>query len=325
MKAWRSLLAASGALSLMAISAAGHAQDAPYPRKGSNIEMTVLFPAGTSADVTARALAAGMAKQLGVNVPVVNRPGAGGAIGYKHVAAQKPDGYSIVWNSNSISTTYHSGQLPFDYRSFEPVARALVESVVVAVRSDSKWKSLKELIADAKSRPGQITVANSGVGSHTHLSGVVLLKTAGASVTEVPYSASQIIPNLMGGHVDVVIQFPGALAGNVSAGKIRLLAALSTRRDPSFPDVPLAREMGLDVALDAWRGIAVPKGTPKSVIAALEKSVRETVEGPEFAAAAAKLYVSPGFLPAQEFGQMIAKEDAALARVMEQIGLKKSP
>lgn len=325
MKAWRSLLAASGALSLMAISAAGHAQGAPYPRKGSNIEMTVLFPAGTSADVTARALAAGMAKQLGVNVPVVNRPGAGGAIGYKHVAAQKPDGYSIVWNSNSISTTYHSGQLPFDYRSFEPVARALVESVVVAVRSDSKWKSLKELIADAKSRPGQITVANSGVGSHTHLSGVVLLKTAGASVTEVPYSASQIIPNLMGGHVDVVIQFPGALAGNVSAGKIRLLAALSTRRDPSFPDVPLAREMGLDVALDAWRGIAVPKGTPKSVIAALEKSVRETVEGPEFAAAAAKLYVSPGFLPAQEFGQMIAKEDAALARVMEQIGLKKSP
>ena len=325
MKAWRSLLAASGALSLMAISAAGHAQGAPYPRKGSNIEMTVLFPAGTSADVTARALAAGMAKQLGVNVPVVNRPGAGGAIGYKHVAAQKPDGYSIVWNSNSISTTYHSGQLPFDYRSFEPVARALVESVVVAVRSDSKWKSLKELIADAKSRPGQITVANSGVGSHTHLSGVVLFKTAGASVTEVPYSASQIIPNLMGGHVDVVIQFPGALAGNVSAGKIRLLAALSTRRDPSFPDVPLAREMGLDVALDAWRGIAVPKGTPKSVIAALEKSVRETVEGPEFAAAAAKLYVSPGFLPAQEFGQMIAKEDAALARVMEQIGLKKSP
>jgi tripartite-type tricarboxylate transporter receptor subunit TctC len=89
--------------------------------------------------------------------------------------------------------------------------------------------------------------------------------------------------------------------------------------------VPLAREMGLDIALDAWRGIAVPKGTPGNVIAALEKAVRETVESPEFAAAAAKLYVSPGFLPAAEFGQMIAKEDAALAKVMEQIGLKKSP
>lgn len=323
MKSWTRFLAAAGCAVFASVAAPARAQDVPFPK--GNIEMTVLFPAGTSADVTARALSAGMVKQLGVNVNVVNRPGAGGAIGYKYIAAQKPDGYSIVWNSNSISTTYHSGQLPFDYRNFEPVARALVESVVVAVRADAKWKSLKELIADAKSRPGQITVANSGIGSHTHLAGVVLFKTADAPVTDVPYSASQIIPNLMGGHVDVVIQFPGALAGNVSGGKIRLLAALSTKRDPSFPDVPLAREMGFDVALDAWRGIAVPKGTPKSAITTLEKAVRETVESPEFAAAAAKLYVNPGFLPAAEFGQMIAREDAVIARVMEQIGLKKSP
>lgn len=323
MRSWIGTLAALGGAVLAAVSFPGWAQDPPFPR--NNIEMTVLFPAGTSADVTARVLAQGMAKLLGVNVTAVNRPGAGGAIGYKHVAAQKPDGHSIVWNSNSISTTYHSGQLPFDYRNFEPVARALVESVVVAVRSDSKWKSLNDLIADAKSRPGMITVANSGVGSHTHLSGVVLFKTAGASVTDVPYAASQIIPNLMGGHVDAVIQFPGALAGNVSAGKIRVLAALSSQRDPSFPDVPIARELGLDIALDAWRGVAVPKGTPRAVIAVLEKAVRDTVQSPEFAAAAAKLYVSPGFLPAAEFGRMIAKEDAYLARVMEQIGLKKSP
>jgi len=323
MKSWTRFLAAAGCALFGSVAAPARAQDAPFPK--GNIEMTVLFPAGTSADVTARALSAGMVKQLGVNVNVVNRPGAGGAIGYKYIAAQKPDGYSIVWNSNSISTTYHSGQLPFDYRNFEPVARALVESVVVAVRADAKWKSLKELIADAKSRPGEITVANSGIGSHTHLAGVVLFKTADAPVTDVPYSASQIIPNLMGGHVDVVIQFPGALAGNVSGGKIRLLASLSTKRDPSFPDVPLARELGFDVALDAWRGIAVPKGTPKSAIATLEKAVRETVESPEFAAAAAKLYVNPGFLPAAEFGQMIAREDAVIARVMEQIGLRKSP
>ena len=148
--------------------------------------MTVLFPAGTSADVTARVLAQGMAKQLGVNVVAVNRPGAGGAIGYKHVAVQKADGYSVVWNSNSISTTYHSGQLPFDYKVFDPVARVLVESVVVAVRRESKWKTLKELSADAKARPGTITVANSGVGSHTHLSGVALFRSAEAQVTDVP-------------------------------------------------------------------------------------------------------------------------------------------
>src|SRR5436853_7558026 len=97
-------------------------------------------------------LAEGMSKHLNQRVLVVNRPGAGGAIGYKHVAGQKPDGYSLVWNSNSISTSYHSGQLAFDYQAFDPVARVLVESPVVAVRADAKWKTLGELIADAKAR-----------------------------------------------------------------------------------------------------------------------------------------------------------------------------
>lgn len=318
-----SLMAVGGAL-IFAAPVPAPAQDAPYPRRG-NIEMTVLFPAGTSADVTARVLAQGMTKQLGVNILVVNRPGAGGAVGYKHVAAQKPDGYHIVWNSNSISTTYHSGQSPHDYRAFDPVARVLVESVVIAVRSEAKWKTLKDLVADARSRPGTITVAHSGVGSHTHLSGAALFKAADAQVTEVPYAAAQVVPSLMGGHVDAVVQFPGALAGHVAGGRVRVLALLTSQRDPLFADVPTARELGLEVALDAWRGIAVPRGTPPSVIAVLEKAIRETVQSPEFVSASEKLYVRPGFLPAAEFGKMIAAEDAYIARVMEQVGLKKSP
>ena len=307
---------------LLVAPAAG--QDTPYPKRG-NVEITVLFPAGTSADVTARMLANGMTRQLGVNVLAVNRPGAGGAIGYRHVAAQKPDGYSLVWNSNSISTTFHSGQLTFDYRAFDPVARVLAESVVVVVRNEAKWKTLKELIADAKSRSGAVTVANSGVGSHTHISAVALFKTADVQVTDVPYAAAQIVPNLMGGHVDAAVQFPGALAANVQAGKLRLLAALTSQRDPAFPDVPTARELGLDVALDAWRGIAAPKGTPQAVIAMLESTIRETVQSAEFAVASEKLNVRPAFMPATEFGKLIAAEDATLARIMEQIGLKKAP
>src|SRR5438552_1339660 len=107
---------------LCGLAAPSRAQEAPFPQKGA-IEITVLFPAGSSADVTARLLADGMAKQLGASVIVVNRPGAGGAIGYRHVAARKPDGYSLVWNSNSISTAYHSGLLAFDYRAFDPIPR----------------------------------------------------------------------------------------------------------------------------------------------------------------------------------------------------------
>jgi tripartite-type tricarboxylate transporter receptor subunit TctC len=320
MNAWRSV--AFGAACVCAATAI--AQDVPFPKRG-NVEITVLVPAGTSADVTARVLAQGMTKPLGVNVLAVNRPGAGGAIGYKYVASQKPDGYSLVWNSNSISTTYHSGQLPFDYKTFEPVARVLLESVVVAVRSDSKWKTLKALMADAKAHPEEVTVANSGVGSHTHISSVALFRTANVKVTDVPYAAAQIVPNLVGGHVIAAVQFPAALAASVQSGRLRLLATLTARRDPAFPDVPTARELGFDVVLDAWRGIAVPRGTPPAVIAVLEKAIREVVESPDFAAATEKLYARPGFLPAAEFGKLIAGEDAYLARIMEQVGLKKAP
>ena len=311
---------AFAALALLA--AAVQAQEPPFPHRG-NIEITVLFPAGSSADVTARILAEGMAKHLGANVIVVNRPGAGGGIGYKYVASQKPDGYSLVWNSNSISTTFHSGQSGIDYRAFDPVARVLVESPVLAVRGDSKWKTLGDFVADAKANPGKITVANSGAGSHTHISSAALFKAAGVEVTEVPYAAAQVVPNLLGGHVDAMVQLPGALSGHVKSGSIRLLAALIPARDPALPDVPTAIEQGVNVSVEAWRGIAVPRGTPQPTIAVLEVAIRRTVETPEFARGAEKFGVRPGFLPAAEFGAQIAKEDAELARLMEAIGLKK--
>ena len=299
-----------------------HAQE--FPQRGP-LEITVLFPAGTSADVTARMLADGVSKYLGQRVLVVNRPGAGGAIGYKYVRAQKPDGYSLVWNSNSISTTYHSGQLEFDYQGFDAVARVLVESVVVAVRTDARWKTLGELLADAKARPKAINVGHSGIGSHTHISLAALFRASGVDVNEVPFGAAQVVPSLLGGHVDAVVQLPAALSAPVKQGQVRLLAALIPNRDPALPDVPTAREQGIDVSLEAWRGIAVPRGTPRSVIASLEGAIRRTVESSEFRRASENLGVRPAFMPAEEFSELVAKEDASLSRLMQLIGLKKSP
>ena len=305
------------------LAATVQAQEPPFPQKAP-IEITVLFPAGSSADVTARLLADGMSKQLGgAKVLVINRPGAGGAIGYKYVASQKADGYSIVWNSNSISTTFHSGMLPFDYHEFDAVARVLVESPVIAIRGDAKWKTLAELIAEAKSRPKQVTVGNSGIGSHTHISSVALFKAAGAEAIDVPFGAAQVVPSLLGGQVDAVVQLPAALSGYVKTGQVRLLAALTSARDPALLDVPTAREQGINVSLEAWRGIAVPKGTPKAAVAALEGAIRRTAESADFAQASERLGVRPAFMPAEEFGNLIAKEDAELARVMQLIGLKK--
>jgi tripartite-type tricarboxylate transporter receptor subunit TctC len=297
-----------------------HAQE--FPQKGP-LEITVLFPAGTSADVTARMLADGVSKALGQRVLVVNRPGAGGAIGYKHVASQKADGYSLVWNSNSISTTYHSGLLPFDYQAFDAVARVLVESPVIAVRADAGWKTLNDLIREAKARPKLITVGHSGIGSHTHISLAALFFAAGAEVNEVPFGAAQVVPSLIGGHVDALVQLPAALAGPVKQGQVRLLAALIPSRDPSLPDVPTAKEQGFDVSVEAWRGIAVPRGTPRSAVSILESAVRQAIESSEFQRGSENLFVRPAFMPAAQFSALIAQEDAALARLMERVGLKK--
>jgi tripartite-type tricarboxylate transporter receptor subunit TctC len=304
------------------VAFAAHAQEPPFPQRGP-LEITVLFPAGSSADVTARMLADGMTRHLGQRVLVVNRPGAGGAIGYKYVAAQKPDGYALVWNSNSISTTYHSGQLSFDYQAFDAVARVLVESVVLAVRSDARWRTLPEFVSEAKTKPKGLNVGHSGIGSHTHISLVALARSAGVEVNEVPFGAAQVVPSLVGGHVDAVVQLPAALAAPVKQGQVRLIAALIPNRDPALPEVPTAKEQGFDVSLEAWRGIAVPRGTPRAVIAQLEGAIRATVSSMEFLRASENLGVRPAFLPAGEFTSLVAKEDAELSRLLQQIGLKK--
>lgn len=284
--------------------------------------MTVMFGAGSAADVTARRLADGMAKYLKAPVPIVNRTGGGGAMGYTHVSQQKPDGYSLIWNSNSISTNYHSGILGFDYTAFDPVARVSVETPVLAVRADSPWKTLKEFLDYAKANPDKVRIGNSGTGSHTHFAASALALTAQANVTHVPFGTGQAIVNLLGSRIEGVVQLPAALVAHVKSGDLRVLGVLGSGRDPVFPDVPTAREQGYPVALDMWRGIAVPKGTPKPVVARLQDAVKTTVESAEFKEAGKNIGFTPAYLPANEFGRLIAKDDAELARVMATLGLK---
>jgi tripartite-type tricarboxylate transporter receptor subunit TctC len=287
------------------------------------VEMTVLFPAGSSADVVARALAEGMSKHLGQSVVVMNRPGAGGAIGYKYVLGQKADGYSIVFNSNSISTAYYSGMMPFDYKAFDPVARVTVELPVVAVKTSAPWKDLKEMVAHAKQKPDEIRVGNSGNGSHTHMSAVAFFADEGAEVTHIPYAAAQVVTSLLGGHIEAVVQLPSALAPHVKAGTLKILGVLAATREPVFPTVPTSIEQGFKFQAELWRGIAVRKGTPPAVVAKLEEALRKTVNSPEFKAQGDISGFLPAFQPAAEFGRTIATEDIMVGKVMDKLGLKK--
>ena len=312
----------SGILVAVALCAGAPASAQQFPQ-GKPVEMTVMFGAGSAADVTARYLADGMARALNVPVPVVNRTGGGGAIGYNHVSQQKPDGHSIIWNSNSISTNYHSGILQFDYRAFDPVARVSVETPVLAVRADAPWKTLKEFVEYAKSNPGKVRIGNSGAGSHTHFAASALFLTGGAKVIDVPFGEGQAVVNLLGSRIEGIVQLPAAVGAHVKSGGLRVLAVLGSKRDPIFPDVPTANESGYAVALDMWRGIAVPKGVPKPIIVRLQNAIKTTVESEAFKEAGKSIGFAPAYLPADDFGRLIASDDAKLASVMVELGLKK--
>ncbi|MEF7613189.1 tripartite tricarboxylate transporter substrate binding protein [Aquincola sp. MAHUQ-54] len=291
-----------------------------YPTKP--VELNVMFPAGSSADVVARLLADGMAKHLGQPVVVNNRPGAGGAIAYKYVQAQKPDGYTLVFNSNSVSTVYYSGLTPFDYKAFDSIARVTIENPVIAVKADSPWKDLKELVAHAKQKPGELRLGNSGTGSHTHITAVAFFGDQKAEPLHVPFAAAQVVTSLLGGHIDALVQLPSALAPHVRAGTLRIVGVLASKRDPAFPGVPTAIEQGFDFQADMWRGVAAPRGTPPAVLARLEKAIQKTVDSPEFKAQGEKNGYIAAFQPASEFNHTIATEDALLAKLMTRVGMK---
>jgi tripartite-type tricarboxylate transporter receptor subunit TctC len=291
---------------------------------GKPIEMTTLFGAASASTQTARVLADGMAKILGVPVPILDKPGAGGAVGYTYLSQQKADGHSIVWSSNSISTTFHNGQLPFDYKNLEHVARVTIENPALAVKADAPWKTLKELVDYAKANPEKIKVGNSGQGSQTHIASVALFSGAGAKVVAVHRSGGQATADLLAGRIEVAVQFPQALVPHVKSKDLRVLALLGNIPDPAFPDVKSAKAQGFNIDMGLWRGISVPKGTPKTVIAKLQDAIKKTVESPEFKEAGDKIGFTPAYQPSDAFTKTIAEDDAHIAAVIKELKASES-
>ena len=287
------------------------------------IELTVLFGAGSGADLLARKLAEAAAKDLAQPVAVVNRTGAGGAIGYTHVRSQPADGYALVWNSNSISTTYHAGNMKVDYTAFAGVAQLTTEPVSLAVKADAPWKDIREFIAHAKAHPSEVRIGNSGRGSFTHLVAVALENQTGAKLTHVPFGQQLAVTTVLGDKIEASVQLPAEIMAQVTGRQVRILAVTGEKRLGVLPDVPTFRESGIDLALSLWRGIAVPKGTPDAVIARLESAFTTAAQSVEFREFAAKMGAAVEIRRAREFDAFIAQEDRELAALMEQIGLKK--
>lgn len=313
----RHILAAIAATAVTAMMPAAVTQAADFPQQP--VEMTVLF--GGSSATIAQVLSDAMSKQLGTPVAAVSRTGGGGAVGYSYVKSTPANGYNIVWNSNSISTAYHNGNMNFDYKAFDPVARVGMEVPALAVRSDSGWKNLKEFAAAAKKQ--KMKVGISGRGSFTHLASATLFDKLGIEVIYVPYGKGSAPVELLGGRVDAALQWPSQFKAQADAGQLRIIAVTSTERVPIVPDVQTAKEQGYDVDVVMWRGIAVPKGTPTDAVAKLEGAIKTVVNSPDFKERSAKLGFEPAFLSAADFGKVIASDDATIGKLMGQLALKK--
>ncbi|MGE0846806.1 MAG: Bug family tripartite tricarboxylate transporter substrate binding protein [Flavobacteriaceae bacterium] len=312
-----------GASALMLAAAPLPAGAQQFPDKP--VEMTVLF--GGTAQTIGQLLAELMSKNLSQPVVPVSRTGGGGSVGYQYVHGTGADGYNIVWNSNSISTTYHGGRVDFDYKAFKPIARISVEVPVLAVRADTGWKTVEDMVKHVKDSGEKLKVGASGKGSFTHLTTVALLDALGVGdhVVHVPYDQGKAPVELLAGRIDAAIQWPGQFISHAEAGKINILCVTSAERVSALPDVPTCAESGAkDVDITMWRGLAAPADTPDEVVAVLEEAAKKATESEEFKKASKTVGFEPAFAGHEAFGKQIASDDEKIAELMSQLGLKKN-
>lgn len=308
-------------LFLSSFGLSGAVQAGSYPAKP--IEFVILFGAGGSADISGRALARATEPHLGQPLVPINKPGAGGAIGYAYVRSAKPDGYALVWMSGSLLTVTNLGNLEGDWAQFDHVARIAIDTVGLAVKADAPWKSFQELVAEAKKNPGKIKVSNSGAGSFTHLGAVAFEIATGAKFTHAPLGVARRVPSLLGGEVEATAVHPSEMIAQLKAGQVRFLAVTSAKRDPAYPEVPTLKELGYDMVLDQFRGISVPKGTSREIVKKLEEAFRKGSEDPAFQKLARDSGFTVSFLSQEEFVRYLAEQNEVVKRVLSQAGLQK--
>ena len=310
-------------LVLLACGAHAHAQEA-YPSKP--ITMIVPFPPGGVADITGRPLAAMMERTLKQPVVVVNRTGAGGALGMSQAAKSAPDGYTILMGLSSISIfpvsdRINDKQPSYEMKDFAPIALISSDPTVLVVRADSPYKTLKDFVDAAKANPGKINYSSSGVYGTLHVSMEIFANAAGIKLFHVPYGGGgPAVTALLGGQVEALASGPAAAIGQIKGGKMRALAAWSDKRLPLMPDLPTFKELGYDAEFYIWAGVFAPAATPQPIITRLREAVRAAVNDPDFRAAMDKVATPISYLDAPEFQKFWDNDAKRLAVALEKIG-----
>lgn len=296
----------------------------PYPVKPVNV--VVPFPPGGQADLSARPLASALAQILKQPFVIVNRPGAAGAVGNRAVASAPADGYTILVTLVSIVTIPEVDQMfgrkpAYTMDQFTPLALLAADPPVLVVGADKPWKSVQELVAQAKKQPDDIVYSHSGLYGPSHLPMEMFLHAAGARMRGLPaVGGGPTMMLVLGGSAAMWASPPAMAVPQVQAQKLRPLASFGAQRHPAFPDVPTLKESGYDVEFYVWSGVFAAAGTPAPVVATLRDAIRQAVGSSEFRTAMANLKTPIPYLDAPQFQEFLAKDSARLKEAVKKIG-----
>jgi tripartite-type tricarboxylate transporter receptor subunit TctC len=310
---------AAGVCALLALNAAAQS----YPSKP--VRVVVGFAPGGGVDKSARAVGKYLGDAIGQQVVVDNRPGAAGNIGAAHVAKSAPDGYTLLMSNSTVSTPSLFVNLPFDInKDLEPVSLVAIGPSVLVAHPSFPVRSVKDLIALARKRPGEISFGSGGIGNITHLEMELIKSLTGVNMVHIPYKGSApSIVGLVSGEVQVLFTSIPAGLGQVRAGRMRALAVSTIKRSSAMPDVPTIDESalkGYDAA--SWYGLFMPAGAPKEAINKVSQAVVKIMKAPDIR----KQFINDGFDPVgltpDEFSKYLREEIVKWDKIIKASGIK---
>ena len=319
MKVVRATLVALAALLMAAPTVA----QTGYPDRP--IRIIVGFTPGSATDITARMFALKLNAAWNVPVTVENIPGAGGSVGGERVAKATPDGTTLYWGANGAMTINPSlsPSPTFDpARDLAPIARVLVMASIVAINNDMPAKSVAELFALVKAKPGQLSYASPGVGTPQHIAGELLKSLAGVDIIHVPYRGA-VLTDVMSGRVTMTLQNMGTILPVVRDGKLRGLAVTSLQRAAVIPELPTVAESGFPgFEAVSWFGLLAPAGTPAPIIAKLHGDIAKTAAQADMQERLAQLGLAAAVNSPDEFAAVIKADIAKWAKVIKDANIK---
>lgn len=300
------------------------AKEKDFPSKP--VELVCPWGAGGTVSMGGRVIAGTLAEYLKTPVVLIHKTGGGGSVAAAYVARCKPDGYTLlIFNvaSNVIIPAIRS--VEYTNADFEVLAQYLAQVLVLVVKNDAPWKTLEDLVADAKKNPGKLKFATAGIGTSSHFC-VELFKNAagGLKMGHVPFkSGPEIVAAILGGHVDMAILYLGDTKGAVEAGRLRMLAAAAEKRLDDYPAIPTFAELGYPMVKTlSWHGIAAPARLPKGVSEKLKDALAKTISHPEVKKMLVHLGYIPTYRKADEFTKYVAEEEKKFQRIAKEAGIK---